>query len=241
MLNWRYIKIQSVPHSKHCVSVMKTSQLMLYREIIAVCSLIHTKKHKYTVWAGCYTSVTYCHSHDQHTCTEHDIRHSRIQLRLQRSCMQNTSNFFSSSVRSEIDRLSVWGAPQGHHDIPQTREESDRTRESCRRAWTANKPSGQGRMLFRTPNCAVLQAELYSGPSTLDSNPDRPSRQRGCWSRPTLPEITIHTNTIISNLPRFGRSRDRVPVWVRFYAPVQTGTGAHPPVCTMGTGSLSRG
>ena len=27
----------------HCVSVIKTSQLKLYREIIAVCSEIHTK------------------------------------------------------------------------------------------------------------------------------------------------------------------------------------------------------
>ena len=39
---------QSVPRSKHSVSVIKTSQLMLYREIIAVCSEIHTK-HIYTV------------------------------------------------------------------------------------------------------------------------------------------------------------------------------------------------
>ena len=38
-----YIKIQSVPRSKHSVSVTKTGQLMLYREIIAVCSQIHTK------------------------------------------------------------------------------------------------------------------------------------------------------------------------------------------------------
>jgi len=38
-----YIKIQSVPHSKHSTSVIKTSQLVLYREIIAVCSQIHTK------------------------------------------------------------------------------------------------------------------------------------------------------------------------------------------------------
>jgi len=38
-----YIKIQSVPRSKHTVSVIKTSQLMLYTEIIAVCSQIHTK------------------------------------------------------------------------------------------------------------------------------------------------------------------------------------------------------
>ena len=43
MLNWRYIKIQSVPRSKHSVSIIQTSQLMLYREIIAVCSQIHTK------------------------------------------------------------------------------------------------------------------------------------------------------------------------------------------------------
>jgi len=31
-----YTKIQLVPRSKHSVSVIKTSQLMLYREIIAV-------------------------------------------------------------------------------------------------------------------------------------------------------------------------------------------------------------
>ena len=60
-------------------------------------------------------------------------------------------------------------------------------------------------------------------------------------NRPTLPEITIHTNTIVSNSLCFGRSRDRIPVWVRFSAPVQTGTGVHPAACTMGTGSLFRG
>ena len=38
-----YIKIQSVPRSKHSVSVTKTRQLVLHREIIAVCSQIHTK------------------------------------------------------------------------------------------------------------------------------------------------------------------------------------------------------
>jgi len=34
---------QSVPHSKYCVTVITTGHLMLYREIIAVCSEIHTK------------------------------------------------------------------------------------------------------------------------------------------------------------------------------------------------------
>ena len=39
-----YIQIQSVPRSKHIPScVLKTSQLMLYREINSVCSKIHTK------------------------------------------------------------------------------------------------------------------------------------------------------------------------------------------------------
>jgi len=38
------IKTELVPRSKtHTVSVIKTSQLMLYREIMAVCSEIHTK------------------------------------------------------------------------------------------------------------------------------------------------------------------------------------------------------
>jgi len=35
--------IETVPRSKHSGSVIQTSQLMLYREIIAVCSQIHTK------------------------------------------------------------------------------------------------------------------------------------------------------------------------------------------------------
>ena len=40
-----YINTQSVPRSKHIPSrLKKTSQLMLYREIIAVCSEIHTKQ-----------------------------------------------------------------------------------------------------------------------------------------------------------------------------------------------------
>jgi len=37
---------------------------------------------------------------------------------------------------------------------------------------------------------------------------------------------------------RAGRSGDRMPVGVRFSAPVQTGPGAHPASSTMGTGSF---
>ena len=37
------LNTQSAPRSKHFVSVIQTSQLMLYKEIIAVCSQIHIK------------------------------------------------------------------------------------------------------------------------------------------------------------------------------------------------------
>jgi hypothetical protein len=42
-----YIKTQSVPRSKHTVPVIKTNQLMLYREIIAVCSEINRRETMY--------------------------------------------------------------------------------------------------------------------------------------------------------------------------------------------------
>jgi hypothetical protein len=35
---------------------------------------------------------------------------------------------------------------------------------------------------------------------------------------------------------RAGRSRDQIPVGARFFAHVQTGLGANPTYCTMGTG-----
>ena len=41
--------------------------------------------------------------------------------------------------------------------------------------------------------------------------------------------------------PRAERPGDRIPVEARFSAPIQTGPGAQPTSCTMGTGSLSRG
>jgi hypothetical protein len=41
-----------------------------------------------------------------------------------------------------------------------------------------------------------------------------------------------------SNWLRAGRSRDQIPVGVRFSTPVQTGPGAHPTFCTKGTGSF---
>ena len=42
-MNQSDLEIQSVPRSKQSDYVIKTSQLMLNREITAVCSQIHTK------------------------------------------------------------------------------------------------------------------------------------------------------------------------------------------------------
>ena len=44
------LKTQFVPSSKYSASVIKTSKLLLYREIIAVCSEIHAK-HINALWA----------------------------------------------------------------------------------------------------------------------------------------------------------------------------------------------
>jgi hypothetical protein len=43
------LRNQLVPRSKHSVSVIQTTQSVLYWEIIAVCSEIHTK-HISTLW-----------------------------------------------------------------------------------------------------------------------------------------------------------------------------------------------
>jgi len=62
-----------------------------------------------------------------------------------------------------------------------------------------------------------------------------------------VPDLDLQNNTLnmlagllsrYSDWLRVGRSGDQIPVWARFSAPVQTGLGALPASCTMGTGSF---
>ena len=56
-LRWTWIQL--VPHSKHSVSIIKTNQLMLYREIISVCSVIRTE-HTNTPFGQNVEFLFYC-------------------------------------------------------------------------------------------------------------------------------------------------------------------------------------
>ena len=56
------------------------------------------------------------------------------------------------------------------------------------------------------------------------------------WRRPHF-VFASSPNRFFDSL-QAGRPGDRIPVWARFSAPVQTGPGAHPATCTMGTGSF---
>jgi hypothetical protein len=55
----------------------------------------------------------------------------------------------------------------------------------------------------------------------------------------TLHEGGSGSSVGIATELRAGRSVDRIPVGVRFFAHSQTGAGAHPVSCTMGTGSFT--
>ena len=59
--------------------------------------------------------------------------------------------------------------------------------------------------------------------------------------KPYLFSTHFYNVQLYSDSLRAGRSGVRIPVGVRLPAPVQTGAGAQPASCTMGTGPLSRG
>ena len=53
--------------------------------------------------------------------------------------------------------------------------------------------------------------------------------------------VIITIIIIISGSLWTGRSGDRIPVGAMYSKPVQTGSGAHPTTCKIGTGSFCRG
>jgi hypothetical protein len=57
-----------------------------------------------------------------------------------------------------------------------------------------------------------------------------------------IPHIVVR-NSSVGVVTHYGLDGPgiRIPVGSRFFTSVQTGPGAHPACCTMGTGSLSRG
>jgi len=58
------------------------------------------------------------------------------------------------------------------------------------------------------------------------------------WKTGAAGIITRHLYYIYSDWLRAEWYGDRIPVGARFFAPVQTGPGAHPASWTMGTGSF---
>jgi len=102
-------------------------------------------------------------------------------------------------------------------------------------------------MLLKSSNCNLLQRLRRSCTSSYDENCTRSvesavrnsdaARFWGCvrW----LNVYLIHMfEGRYRDLLRAGRSGDRIPVWARFSAPVQTDPGAYPASNTVGTDSF---
>jgi len=87
--------------------------------------------------------------------------------------------------------------------------------------------SGRGVTLTPHPLLVPLVMKEFSYTSTLPTG-----------FTATQLELLAGYLSLYSDGLRGGRSGDRIPVEARFSAPVQTGPGAHPASCTMGTVSL---
>jgi hypothetical protein len=101
-----YLNIQSVPRSKHSVSVIWTNQLILYREIMAVCSEIHTK-HINTL---CGQNVEFVNVKPGGTYSNHnDLKHWIVF-----SCWRKArTRPFVSDVYSVLSVLAMYSTSDG--------------------------------------------------------------------------------------------------------------------------------
>jgi hypothetical protein len=94
---------------------------------------------------------------------------------------------------------------------------------------------------YKISSACITQARksILKTPSALEKN-----TQYRCLFLRAINKVLTHIimraelRRGYSDYLRAGRSGDRNPVEARFSAPVQTGPGAHPDSCTMGTGSF---
>jgi hypothetical protein len=86
------------------------------------------------------------------------------------------------------------------------------------RAWGVCKEAAQVPVIFEPPCIIWHQYQRDLPPYTENCGPGS--------------SVGIATEL------RTGRSGDRIPVGATFFSPIQTGPGAHPASCTMGTGSF---
>jgi hypothetical protein len=95
-----------------------------------------------------------------------------------------------------------------------------------------------------TPNLQVLRAKCRISFLHKDTAIDHTQyQQQACYS------VILHCTYSVATADRYScivyrrlsRLGDRIPAEARFFATVQTGPGAHPAFCTIGTGYLSPG
>jgi hypothetical protein len=92
----------------------------------------------------------------------------------------------------------------------------------------------------RLPHCFKIMANLAEKLSGTDTQPAAIYVHCKHYTNCRLLDTALvgPVAQSVCNWLRAGRSEDRIPVGARFSAPVQTGPGAHPASCTMGTGSF---
>jgi hypothetical protein len=94
-----------------------------------------------------------------------------------------------------------------------------------------------------TKLCVVVENKTCAFFFSISSTTSFPSTYTSssfvfCFSSSVMIILLLHHETFFLCHLHIRRSGNRIPVGKSFTAPVQTGPGAHPASCTMGTGSF---